>query len=73
MFGLFRRGVGSTGRMRIAPLLLNMLFTAVLRVAVERFSVNADVVRDMVRTKMKDEEGRKARDAGVKDEISPRR
>ena len=73
MFGLFRRGVGSTGRMRIAPLLLNMLFTAVLRVAVERFSVNADVVRDMVRTKMKDEERRKARDAGVKDEISPRR
>ena len=28
----------------LAPVLLNMLYTAVVRVAVERFSANADVV-----------------------------
>ena len=39
----------------LAPLLFNIFFTAVLRVAVGRFS--ADVVKDMVCTKAKDEKG----------------
>lgn len=34
-----------------------MLFTVVLRVAVDRFSPNADVVKGMVRTKAKDDKG----------------
>ena len=34
----------------LAPLLFNVLFAAVLRVAVERFSADADVVKDRVCT-----------------------
>ena len=34
-----------------------MFFTAVLRVAVERFSTNADMTKDMVCTKVKGEKG----------------
>ena len=40
----------------LAPLLLNIFFTAVLRVVVERFSVNA-AVKDMVCTKVKENKG----------------
>ena len=59
----------------LAPLLFNIFFTAVLRVAVERFSANADVVKDMVCTKEKDEKGGGDRIEGGrrKGEINPRR
>ena len=39
----------------LAPLLFSMLFNAVLRMMVERFGANADIVKDMVCTKVKDE------------------
>ena len=42
----------------LARLLFNMFFTAVLSVAVERFSANSDVVKDTVCTKVRDEKGR---------------
>ena len=58
----------------LAPLLFNIFFTAVLRVAVERFSANADVVKDMVYSKVKDEKGGgRSEGARKKGEINPRR
>ena len=57
----------------LAPLLFNIFFTAVLRVAVERFSANADVVKDMVYGKVKDENGGGRSEGGwKKSEINPR-
>ena len=44
MFGLARRGAGPSARMRV----FNVFFTAVLRVMVEWFNADADVVKDMV-------------------------
>ena len=41
----------------LAPLLFNVFFTVILRVTVERFSANADVVKDMVCTKVRGENG----------------
>ena len=41
----------------LAPLLFKMFFAAVLCVALQRFSANADVVKDMVCTKVRDERG----------------
>ena len=38
----------------LAPLLFNIFVTAVLRVAVERFSAEADVVQDVVCTKVRE-------------------
>ena len=51
----FGAGQGPPQGCVLAPLLFNMLLTAILRVAVERFSANADVVKEMVCTKVKDE------------------
>ena len=48
----------------LAPLLFNIFFTAVLPVAVKRFSTNADAVKNMVSTKMKDEKQGGGRRAG---------
>ena len=50
-------GVGQGLRQEcvLEPLLFNIFFTAVLRVMVERFRTNADVVKDMVYSKVKDE------------------
>ena len=57
-----------------APLLFNIFFTAVLRVAVERYSANADVVKDVVYSKMKDEKGGGRSEGGrKKGETNPRR
>ena len=39
----------------LASFLFNMFFASVLRVMVERFSANADVMKDMVCTKVRDE------------------
>ena len=70
-------GVGQGLRQRcvLAHLLFNIFFTAVLRAAVERFHTNADVVKDMVCTKEKDEKGGGDRIEGGrrKGEINPRR
>ena len=46
-------GVGQGLRQEcvLEPLLFNIFFTAVLRVAVERFTADADVVKDTVCTK----------------------
>ena len=41
----------------LAPFVTVLFFAAVRRVAVERFSANADVVKDMVYSKLKDERG----------------
>ena len=41
----------------LAPLLFDMFFTAVLRVAVDWFSASADVVKNMVYTKERDKKG----------------
>ena len=58
----------------LALLLFNIFFTAVLRVAVERFSANAHVVKDTVYSKVKDEEGGGRSEGGRKrGEINPRR
>ena len=51
-----------------------MFFTALLLVAVERPSANADVVKDMVDTKDKEENGGERSEGGRrKGEIHPRR
>ena len=53
----FWSGVGQDLRLIcvLAPLLFNMFFTAVLRMVLEQFSANADVVKNTVYTKVKDE------------------
>ena len=41
----------------LAPFLFNMFFTAILRVAVERYGATADVVKGVGCTKMRDAKG----------------
>lgn len=72
----FSGAQGLRKRCGLAPLLFSWLFTAVLRVIVEGFSVNADAGRDMVYPNVKDEGGgggEEARKAGRKGEVGPKR
>ena len=58
----------------LAPLLFNIFFAAVLRVAVERFSTDADVVNDMVCTykvRKKKGGGEEGREAGEREGYPP--
>ena len=58
----------------LAPLLFNMFFTVVLRVAVERLSADANVVEDMVCTKVRFAKWGGWGDGGRRvGEINPRR
>ena len=54
MLGLVRRGARSQQGCVLAPLLFNMFFTAVLRVAEKRFLVDAAITDNMVQLQQKE-------------------